>query len=83
MSSPEGFICLCFLFFPFRLHQVDLSEDEVDELSSPYEAILRPGDVLWFPSKWPHYTEAIPPAKGEVVLPSISLGFRCDGILLL
>lgn len=63
--------------------QEDLSAGDVEALSSPYEAVLQPGDVLWFPARWPHHTEAVPPDPGTEVVPSISLGFRSDGILLL
>ena len=39
----------------------DLAASErLQSLASPLEAVLRPGDVLYFPSGWPHHTEALP-----------------------
>ena len=36
------------------------SSERLQSLASPLEAVLRPGDVLYFPSCWPHHTEALP-----------------------
>ena len=47
------------------------------------EAVLRPGDVLYFPEGWAHHTEAAVPADGCAAEPSFSLGFRTDGRYLL
>ena len=65
--------------------------------ATPLEARLAPGDVVYFPSRWAHYTEALPApaaaageqAKGAVQGDaedsgglSFSLGFRTDGEFL-
>ena len=54
-------------------------------VESPYEALLRPGDVLYFPKDWAHHTEALaePVEEGGEPQPSFSLGFRTDGAYLL
>ena len=49
-------------------------------VESPLEATLQPGDVLYFPRRWAHHTEARPAADA---VPSFSLGFRTDGEYLL
>ena len=49
----------------------------------PLEAVLRPGDVLFFGARWAHHTEALPTAEGDEATPSFSLGFRSDGGYLL
>ena len=51
-------------------------------VSSPVEAILHPGDVLYFPADWAHHTEALG-CDDETPQPSFSLGFRTDGAYLL
>ena len=55
--------------------------------SSPLEAVLHPGDVLYFPKEWAHHTEALPPGRDEEPAeppqPSFSLAFRSDGQFLL
>ena len=56
---------------------------------------LAPGDVVYFPSRWAHYTEALPaPAAGVEAVDAVeagdaeddglsfSLGFRTDGAFL-
>ena len=53
----------------------------------PLEAVLRPGDVLYFPANWAHHTEALvvddDEGEGGAAQPSFSLGFRTDGAYLL
>ena len=72
-----------------RRLQLDLTDaDECARLAAagggrPLEAVLRPGDVLFFGARWAHHTEALPTAEGEEATPSFSLGFRSDGGYLL
>ncbi len=50
------------------------------------EAVLGPGDVLYFPKRWAHFTEARLPdgvAPGADEGASFSLGFRTDGGFLM
>ena len=60
-----------------------LSRGALEALTSPLEAVLEPGDVLYFPRDWAHHTEAMLPKSGESDEPSFSLGFRTDGEFLL
>jgi hypothetical protein len=55
----------------------------LERVSAPLEAVLEPGDVLWFPKEWAHHTEAALPEEGAEPVPSFSLGFRTDGTFLL
>ena len=56
----------------------------MNDVARPLEAVLRPGDVLFFPSDWAHYTEAlVDSGDGRPPQPSFSLGFRTDGDYLL
>ena len=65
----------------------DASRREIEETA--VEAVLEPGDVLYFPADWAHHTEAVGPDEDSVaagrgvVEPSFSLGFRTDGTYLL
>mgnify|MGYP006153017281 CR=1 FL=1 len=69
-----------------------LSEPALRLVSKPLEAVIYPGDVLYFPKKWAHHTEALPALPDNVEhsntplvaqSPSVSLGFRTDGRFLL
>ena len=41
------------------------SDAQREAASTPLEVRLAPGDVVYFPSRWAHYTEALPaPAAG-------------------
>ena len=60
-----------------------LSAAALDAIATPLEAVLRPGDVLYFPRAWAHHTEALLPSPGSAPEPSFSLGFRTDGQFLL
>ena len=54
--------------------------------SGALEARLGPGDVLYFPKRWAHHTEALLPdgvPEGAPQGASFSLGFRTDGEFLL
>jgi len=51
------------------------------DVAAPFEAVLRPGDVLFFPANWAHHTEAL--IEDDAPRPSFSLGFRTDGAYLL
>ena len=53
-----------------------------ENIASPREALLTPGDVLFFPCRFAHYTEACE-ARGGGVEPCISMGFRSDGKFLM
>lgn len=65
----------------------------LQSLCSPLEAVLWPGDVLYFPAGWSHHTEAahVQPelfaydaeGQGHLTSASFSLGFRTDGQYLL
>lgn len=63
----------------------DATRREIE--ATAIEAVLEPGDVLYFPANWAHHTEAVsastPPAPGDALEPSFSLGFRTDGTYLL
>jgi len=53
------------------------------EVGAPMEVVLQPGDVLYFPAQWAHYTEALPAHVDGRLGASFSLGFRTDGRYLL
>ena len=68
----------------------------LQSLCAPLEAVLTPGDVIFFPTGWSHHTEAAlpdpsPSPGGEGSEPlsptaddaSFSLSFRTDGQFLL
>ena len=63
------------------------SDAQRAQAAAPLEARLAPGDVLYFPARWAHHTEALPaPAGAEAEAGgdalSFSLGFRTDGAFL-
>ena len=66
-----------------REPQAEHSDALLRAVAAPLEAVLRPGDVLYFPEGWAHHTEALPPPQGAAATPSFSLGFRTDGAYLL
>ena len=47
---------------------------------TPFVALLRPGDALYFPKDWAHHTEAADTTSDTA---SFSLGFRTDGQYLM
>lgn len=58
------------------------ARQEIEQMA--VEAVLQPGDVLYFPADWAHHTEAVGGAEGGAAAePSFSLGFRTDGQYLL
>ena len=65
----------------------DSSRLEIE--ATAIEAVLEPGDVLYFPANWAHHTEAVGAVEDStaigrrVVEPSFSLGFRTDGTYIL
>ena len=63
---------------PWRAHARNVVE-------APLEAVLYPGDVLYFPANWAHHTEALVEGEepGAPPQPSFSLGFRTNGEYLL
>ena len=50
---------------------------------SAFEAVLRPGDVIYFPARWAHHTEACKSTEEAAYESSWSLGFRTDGTYLM
>ena len=59
----------------------ELSDTARADVDAPLEAMLGPGDVLYFPANWAHHTEAL--VDADAPQPSFSLGFRTDGAFLL
>jgi len=59
-----------------RRCQLDLFSGDAEAVqSTALVAVLEPGDALWFPRDWAHYTEAVPGRDGDL---SISLSLRED-----
>lgn len=80
---------------PRREHEPARWESDAQRAAAatPLEARLAPGDVVYFPSRWAHYTEALPAPAAAVGVEaedaevedaglSFSLGFRTDGEFL-
>jgi len=72
---------------PRREHEPARWESDAQRAvaAAPLEARLAPGDVLYFPARWAHHTEALPAPAGagaEGNALSFSLGFRTDGAFL-